>query len=353
MIYLFILAVLGLLLSFYILHEITDRYFIKSLDSIARRFNMSDDAAGATLMASGSSAPELFIAIIALFYGGENAQIGVGTIVGSALFNLLVIIGAVALVRKATINWQPMFRDFLFYILSIIMLYWVFFDGHIEIYEVVSFIIFYIIYVFAVIYWKRILPYKVVVNDLEEEIEEKESSFKKYLKPIDKLVSYLFLKSKNMYVVFSISIILIALLSWFLVESAVIISEFLHIPSYIIALTVLAAGTSLPDMISSVIVAKQGRGGMATSNALGSNIFDILIGLGLPWLVAAIIYGEGGFEVITTNLNQHILFLIFSIISVFMILLLTRWRLNRFVGVLLIGGYLTYMLYLISQTSTI
>ena len=60
----------------------------------------------------------------------------------------------------------------------------------------------------------------------------------------------------------------------------------------IVALTVLAAGTSIPDLLSSVIVAKQGRGDMAVSNAVGSNIFDILFALGFPWLILLTINGE-------------------------------------------------------------
>ena len=350
---LFILAIIGLAISFYLLNEITDRYFIESLDDIAKRFNMSDDAAGATLMAAGSSAPELFIAIVALLYGGENVQIGAGTIVGSALFNLLVILGVVGLMKKSKLIWQPMFRDFLFYLLSILLLFWAFRDGIIQIYEVIIFVSFYLVYVLAVIFWRKILPYKEPDNQEEEENNEEEENakWKKFFKPLDKLLDLLFWKRSNKYVVFIVSILLIALLSWFLVESAVIISDFLGVPSYIIALTVLAVGTSLPDMISSMIVARQGRGGMAASNALGSNIFDILIGLGFPWLIAAMLHGKEGFEVLTSNLNQHILFLIFSIVGVFGVLLIFRWRLNRFVGFLFTGSYLAYIVYLIIYTT--
>ena len=81
-----ILYTLALLVSFYLLAQVCDEYFIKSLDQIAKRFKMSPEAAGATLMAVGSSAPELFVAIIALVRPGGHEAIGMGTIVGSALF---------------------------------------------------------------------------------------------------------------------------------------------------------------------------------------------------------------------------------------------------------------------------
>jgi len=341
----FVLSIIGLILSFYLLNEVTDRFFIPSLDSIAEKSNMSDDAAGATLMAAGSSAPELFIAIIALIYGGDNLEIGVGTIVGSALFNLLVIIGAVALVRKATVAWQPMFRDIIFYIGSISLLYWAFSDGKIETMEAFIFLVFYFIYVLAVIFWKRWFPYERIVEIQEE--EDDDPSWKKYLKPLDFIVTKIFPNAKYIYGNFAVSIIFIALLSWALVSCAVVISDFLGIPKYIIALTVLAFGTSVPDMISSIIVAKQGRGGMAISNALGSNIFDILIGLGLPWLVMAMMQGTSSFEVITENINLHIIILLGSIIGVFIIFLISRWKINRFIGFLLIGFYLVYLAYVI------
>lgn len=345
----FVFSIFALLLSFYLLNEVTDRFFIPSLDSIAERSKMSDDAAGATLMAAGSSAPELFIAIIALIYGGDNLEIGVGTIVGSALFNLLVIIGAVALVRKASIAWQPMFRDIIFYIGSILLLYWAFSDGIIETMEAFIFLAFYIVYVMAVIFWKRWFPYERIVEVQEE--EDDDPAWKKYLKPLDFIVYKVFPKKKYIYGNFAVSIIFIALLSWALVSSAVVISDFLGIPKYIIALTILAFGTSVPDMISSIIVAKQGRGGMAISNALGSNVFDILIGLGLPWLIMAMIKGKGGFEVITENINQHILILLGSIFGVFLIFLITRWKINRLIGFLLIGFYAIYLTYVIFQSS--
>ena len=88
-----------LLLSFYLLAKVCDDYFVESLDEIAKKLKLSSDAAGATLMAVGSSAPELFVAIIAVIRPGDHEQIGMGTIVGSAMFNLVVITGVVGLIK--------------------------------------------------------------------------------------------------------------------------------------------------------------------------------------------------------------------------------------------------------------
>ena len=95
-----ILHIAILILCFYLLAVVCDRYFISSLDKIALKLKMNSDMAGATLMAVGSSTPELFVALIALFKPGNEAM-GAGTIVGSAMFNILVIIGASAMVKKA------------------------------------------------------------------------------------------------------------------------------------------------------------------------------------------------------------------------------------------------------------
>lgn len=343
-----VISVFALLLSFYLLNEVTDRFFVPSLDKIAHKWKMSDDAAGATLMAAGSSAPELFIAIIALA-SGDNFDIGVGTIVGSALFNLLVIIGAVGLVRKSTIAWQPMFRDIIFYIFSIGLLYWAYSSGHISMVHVSIFVVVYIVYVFAVIFWRRILPHDEE-KDEEEEDEDDDPNWKKYLRPLDFLLEKIFAPERFFGINFFISIGLIAGLSWVLVESAVNISEVLKVPKYVVGLTILAFGTSVPDMMSSIIVAKQGRGGMAISNALGSNIFDILIGLGLPWLVL-IFMDNKGITVDTGEISQHILVLLGSVIGTLFLLLLNRWRINRVIGVLMIGAYLIYLGYVIYSIS--
>lgn len=344
-------SILALIISFYLLAQVSDKYFIESLDKIAKQFNMSHDMAGATLMAVGSSAPELFVAIIALVKPGNHEAIGIGTIIGSAVFNILAIIGAVALVRKSFLAWQPVFRDLLFYSLSIIILIVVFYDNKIELYEALIFVAMYVLYIYAVIYWRKIFPYEdideVTGVDYDEGIEPNER-LEKIFKPIDFVVDKLFPPIKYYYWVFFISILFIAGLSWVLVESAIVISEVLEIPKVIVALTVLAVGTSVPDMISSVIVAKQGRGGMALSNAIGSNIFDILIGLGLPWAVI-IIARNATVPVATADLFISVIWLFASVIIILAILVINNWSIGRKAGIFLISLYLIFLLWELSR----
>jgi len=341
-----------LLASFYFLAVICDRYFVKSLDKIADKLKMSSDMAGATLMAIGSSAPELFVSFIALFKPGNEA-IGAGTIVGSAIFNILVIIGAVAIIKKAIISWQPIIRDVLFYSISIILLLIFFRDGSVNLTEASIFVGLYVLYIIAIIKWKKILPYtdNNKNNNSKDEVKEEVCVKKNFLCRIKKIIyqtlDFIFPR-KNYWLTFFLCILIIGGLSWVLVESAIVIAETLKIPSVIIGLTILAIGTSIPDLVSSVIVAKQGRGGMAISNSIGSNIFDILIGLGLPWVIMTSIYGVE-IPVITENLNSSIFLLFATVIAVLFLLILHKWKLKRTSGLILIGFYITYLIWAITK----
>ncbi len=344
------MALLGyffaLIISFYLLAEVSDRYFIPSLDQIAKRFNMSHDMAGATLMAIGSSAPELFVSIIALVMPGDHKIIGLGTIVGSALFNLLVIIGASAVVRTTILSWQPVVRDLLFYTLSIAVLFYVLDDGLVMWWEALALIIFYGGYIIAVVNWRKMFPYidKDVIDQEDEEVEHK-TGWKRILIPLDILLEKMFPPTRFYFASFIISILIIAALCWILVESSVGVSRIVHIPEVVIALTVLAVGTSVPDMISSVIVAKQGRGGMAVSNAVGSNIFDIFIGLGLPWFVYILVTDSPLIGSQETTLNHSMYLLFGSAIFIFIALWIGKWKINASIGYTLIIIYIMYLIW--------
>lgn len=336
----------ALIISFYLLAEVSDRYFIPALDTIAKRFNLSHDMAGATLMAIGSSAPELFVSIIALVKPGDHKIIGLGTIVGSALFNLLVIIGASAVVRVAVLSWQPVVRDLLFYAVSIAALFFVMFDGVITWLEATFLVVFYGIYIISVVKWRKLFPYtdQDEIDEEEEEIEIK-TGWKRLLIPLDFVLEKIFPPARYYFASFFVSILIIAALCWVLVESSVEVSRIIQIPEVVIAITVLAVGTSVPDMISSVIVAKQGRGGMAVSNAVGSNIFDIFIGLGLPWLVYILATGEPMLSATGGDTLSHSMSLLFgSAVFIFIAMWLQKWKIGPGLGYILI---ITYILYLI------
>ena len=371
------------LISFYLLARICDEFFVKSLDQIAKRFNLSSEAAGATLMAFGSSAPELFISLMALLRPGEHEAIGAGTIVGSAIFNILVIIGASLIAHRAVLVWQPIFRDLLFYAAAIVALIIAFSDGQIQFLEAILFVSAYVVYIFAVLNWQKIMKYQATdekakeaaeiaaVERAEEQAAQKLKRktaamrtkekirkksrllqppvfWKKIIQPLNFILEKTFPSTEKYFAVFGIAIIWISFLSWILVESAVGAAHILGIPEVIIGLTILAAGTSIPDLISSLIVARQGRSDMAVTNAVGSNIFDILFGLGLPWTITILIFRKN-MPVDTTNLYSSIILLFATIVAISFLFVVKKWNLGRRSGLLLIFLYFAYLIWLIGR----
>ena len=337
-----VIHILILLASFYALGVICDRYFIPALDEIGTKLKMPSDVAGATLMAVGSSAPELFIALFAVFVPAESGEIGghgeigVGTILGSALFNLLVISGAVAVVRTAVINWKPVVRDLGFYLLSVLLLVFTFLDGAILWWEAILLLVLYAMYVWVVMKWKHWVQYKPE----PEPVQTDEPAVKK--PGIINFVFKLMFPFRHYIGQFFASIVWIAFFSWVLVESAIEVAHFFDIPEAIIALTILAVGTSIPDLISSVLVSKRGKGDMGISNAIGSNVFDVLVGLGLPWIVFLALYNKP-IHVGNETLFTSALILLGSIVLMLLIFIVNRWRLGKKAGWTLILIYVMYI----------
>ena len=112
----------GMMYMFVALAIVCDEFFVPALDVIIEVIGCSEDVAGATFMAAGGSAPELFTSGIGVFISFSDA--GIGTIVGSAVFNILFVIGMCALFSKTVLHltWWPLFRDCTFYSVSLITL---------------------------------------------------------------------------------------------------------------------------------------------------------------------------------------------------------------------------------------
>merc|ERR1712057_22911 len=124
---------------------------------------------------------------------------------------------------------------------------------------------------------------------------------------------------------FIVSLVWITILSYFMVVLMEKIGCAWGISSFIMGITFLAMGTSVPDALGSIAVAREGEGDMAVSNAIGSNVFDICIGLGVPWLIATIIDGEG--RVITASTESIVastLILIAVVVVLFASLVISK-----------------------------
>lgn len=142
-----VLHVLGLMYMFIALAIVCDEFFVPALEVLTEKFDISADVAGATFMAAGGSAPELFTSIIGVFFA--HSDIGIGTIVGSAVFNILFVIGMCAFFSKGplVLTWWPLFRDVTFYSISLITLTVVFIDKKIYWWEALILLCCYAMYV--------------------------------------------------------------------------------------------------------------------------------------------------------------------------------------------------------------
>jgi len=150
-------------------------------------------------------------------------------------------------------------------------------------------------------------------------------------------------KSKWCYMTFLMSIIWIGVFAYLMVTWAIAIGDTLKIPNYIMGMTFLAAGTSIPDLLSSVIVARQGLGDMAVSSSIGSNIFDILVGLPIPWIFFILVKGKV-IKIISCELALSIIVLIGMLIAVVTAIKASGWKLSKCLG------YSMFVLYLVFLT---
>ncbi|XP_038109140.1 sodium/potassium/calcium exchanger Nckx30C isoform X2 [Culex quinquefasciatus] len=514
-----ILHILGVIYMFVALAIVCDEFFVPSLDVIIEKLGITDDVAGATFMAAGGSAPELFTSVIGVFVSFDD--VGIGTIVGSAVFNILFVIGMCALFSKTllTLTWWPLFRDCTFYSVSLLTLIYFFRDNLIWWWEALTLFIIYIAYavfmkfnqqvercVKKIIYknkvtrvrstdqlmpaeiglleeYKRpgnrdnespqlqgnaanssetsmatqpggsvtsraasesrsgppgsssgsvpihqnqtatgakfrhgllqlmihtidplhdgkvdekatqlhaIASLKVLLdatkpqrgaatssaanhvkinlrettlasdrpngnidttidsgNELEEEPPEALSM--SWPKTTRKRITYLLVapilfplyltlpdtrtpRGKRFYpVTFIGSIAWIAAYSYLMVWWANVAGDTAKIPPEVMGLTFLAAGTSIPDLITSVIVARKGFGDMAVSSSVGSNIFDVTVGLPIPWLLYGIIYGQP-VEVNSVGMVCSITILFLMLVFVILSIACFRWRMNKGLG---------------------
>merc|ERR1711953_1645302 len=146
-------------------------------------------------------------------------------------------------------------------------------------------------------------------------------------------------------VTFVMSTVWIAAFSYVMVWMVCMIGFTLGIPDTIMGITFLAAGTSVPDTIASVMVARNGYGDMAVSNSIGSNVFDILLGLGLPWFLSTTLRPNGAEETVKINSNGLMIsvsLLLLSLIVVVLSIHCNGWKLTKKLGIVIMISYLTF-----------
>jgi Ca2+/Na+ antiporter len=246
-------------------------------------------------------------------------------------------------------------RDIVYYLISILYLGLVFFDGHVSLIEAILGLVGYVVYMAVLIVLKDPEPYEEEAPDVNQESEPAKQQVAGW-HHLEALIETILRRitgppDRNFLWAFVVSIALIVALSYALVESTIVFSAGIGIPPVIVALTLLAAGTSAPDLMASMDVAREGRGGMAVANAVGSNTFDLLVGLALPWTIALSILGLSEINVGTNDLWVSIGILVATtlILAVF---LTSKRELSRREGIVLLLLYAVFVVYtLVSGTS--
>jgi len=361
-----ILFLIGILITFYVLYVVVDKFLIPTIYVLKDKLNLTDDQTG-TLTSFVSSAPELSVSMISLILAitandtgtfEQIAALGPAAVIGSALFSVLFIVGASSWFGSKALTWHSITRDMAYYILAVLMLYLTLSDGKVEWYEGILLLAAYILYTIIVANWPRLSKiFKISGTQIfSESVKQSEQSMIdlkakswNYKNFFEKILSYIFFPLAKGYNSFRVtynilvSILLVVLSSVFMVEWASLLAANLKIPQAIIGLTILAVGTSVPDLLASIKTAREGYGDTAVSNAIGSNVFDVLGNLGLTWTIAAIFRSGQSISVETNSLNGSIVLLLASSLVLLLVLFAKKFNLSKPVSLFLMLSYICYV----------
>ncbi len=273
---------------------------VEAASRMSRRLGVSELVIGLTVVAFGTSAPEFAITIAATLK--DQADISVSNVVGSNIFNLGFILGSVIMVRAIQTNKKLVYREGLVLIGATLVLLFFMRDLTLQRYEgffMLSLLFIYIGYLF----YQRETPI--------DEIPEGDFEWRDIPR-------------------FLAGIVLIVTSGHFLVDSAVDIARVLGISEWVIGVTIVAAGTSAPEMATSLIGLLRGHEGISLGNLIGSDLFNLLGVLGLAGIIQA-----GTMQIDPAGMNS--LILLSGMVILVVIMMRTGWRLTRWEGALLIS----------------
>ena len=285
--------------------------FVDGAAGIADKFGIPQLVIGLTIVAMGTSAPEAAVSITAALKG--NADITIGNIVGSNILNILIILGITSVivavsVQKSTVRYEIPFM----LVITVMLAIFGYTSGHITFWEGIIFWIAFTIYL-AYLF--------IMAMNNKEEVEETKK------RPVWMLILFVV-----------IGIVLVVWGSDVTVDAATRIARAAGLSQRFIGLTIVALGTSLPELVTSVSAARKGKADIAIGNIVGSNIFNILFVVGTTALITPVVFKPE--------------FMIDTMISLAAGILL--WlcvfrdrKLGRAGGIIMLLGYVAYFVYLV------
>lgn len=308
-----------LLIGFLFLIKGAD-FFVEGSSSIAKKFKIPSLIIGLTIVAFGTSAPEAAVSITAAIRG-QN-EMAIANVVGSNIFNILFVVGVTAMIKPIYVQKSTILKEFPFLLLSSIVLailaYDVWFQGYNE--NILTradgliFLALFIIFIYYLI--------DMAINSNDETSEE---NYK--VMPLSKSI------------LLSIGGLLGIIIGGnFVVKSASDIAMSLGMSENLVGLTIVAIGTSLPELATSIVAAKKGESDIAIGNAVGSNIFNILFVLGVSSCISNVPVQVEAFT--------DMFVMIVSTIIVYVLAISNR-KINKVEGIIISLLYIAYFIFII------
>lgn len=311
-----LLKLVILIVGFVLLIKGAD-YFVEGSSSVASRFHIPSLIIGLTIVAMGTSLPECAVSITASI--ANNNALAVANVVGSNIFNLMVVCGASALFVPIAVSKETLKGEFPFSILCAIMLAILGYIGMaVNRFDGIIFLIFFVGYLLYMV-----ISATKAINTYEDSGEE--------IKLIPIWQSILYIVG---------GMIAIKYGGDFVVDGASSIALALGMSQNLVGLTIVALGTSLPELVTSMVAAKKGEVDMALGNVIGSNIFNILFVLGIASSISPVAF-------IIENLIDIIILIVLSVIVLYFGY--TKHKIDKKEGVIMLLLYTVYLIYIIMR----
>jgi len=298
--------------------------------SLARGLHVPEIVIGLTILAAGTSAPELFVSLTSALKG--TSDLAVGNVIGSNIFNAMLIVGCSAAVAPMAISHSTVSKDIPFALIASVLMFFLCFDDmdspHLwgnEISRSDGMILLVVFGAFMIYTFKMARKNGQIKDEDEEDDEEIEK------KPLDKKEVW-----KNV-LWMAVGLACLIYGSNLFVDAASYVAYRFGVRQSVVGLTIVAGGTSLPELATSVVAARKGQSALAIGNAIGSNVFNILLILGTTAVICPM-----------RIMGINIIDLSMMIISMGLLWIFayTKYMVSRREGFLLIAGFLAYMAWL-------
>ncbi len=298
-------------------------YLVDGASSLAKRFNVPELAIGLTIVAFGTSAPELVVNVLAAMDG--KSDVVLGNIIGSNNFNLLFILGIAGLIYPLVVNRNTVWKEIPYSLVAALVFLFLandaWFGGDMGIINRLDGIILLVMFGLFLAYIALSLKQEGATAD-DEEIN---------IRPLWQTALYVTGGLAGL--VFGGKLV---------VDNAIAISQTLGVSERMISLTIVSAGTSLPELATSAVAAYRRKSDLAVGNIIGSNIFNIFLILGISALVKPIVYND--------VFNESVYLLLGGTVLVFLAMFVGKRKvLDRWQAALLLLSFTGYMIYLIIQ----